>query len=271
MNTLPHFTLTTWITVVVIAVVTWIIRTLLVNAIARYARQFNTPLTKISLPITIVQSIIIGLGLALILETLGISVTPLLTAIGFGGLAVALGLQSTIAAIVSGLTIAVSKWLQVGDVIELQTGERGTVQDITWRCTTIKTANGSLLVVPNSTLAESMFTNFSQPTAHVSVTIPVLFDMTVDVEHAETVLSETITLITAQHKDLIDADHEARVRFVGLNEHGNGVRANITLPASSYSNFFKLRHEAIKVILQHCQQAQLPLLTGIIPQTNTEK
>jgi small-conductance mechanosensitive channel len=74
-------------------------------------------------------------GILIILQSLGISITPILTALGVGGLAVALALQDTLSNLFSGLHILASQQIKPGDYIKLSTGEEGHVLDITWRST----------------------------------------------------------------------------------------------------------------------------------------
>ena len=78
------------------------------------------------------------LGALILLQTFGVSIAPILTALGVGGLAVALALQDTLSNLFSGLHILLSKQIKVGDYVKLSTGEEGNVADISWRNTTIK-------------------------------------------------------------------------------------------------------------------------------------
>ena len=63
-----------------------------------------------------------GMGTLLILANLGISIAPLLTALGVGSLAVALALQDTLSNLFAGLYIIVNRRIRVGDFIRLDTG-----------------------------------------------------------------------------------------------------------------------------------------------------
>ena len=74
---------------------------------------------------------------------------PVLTALGAGGLASALALQDTLANLFSGITTIFSKQVRMGDYIKLASGEAGRVVDMNWRNTTIRTATGNMIIVPN--------------------------------------------------------------------------------------------------------------------------
>src|SRR5690606_30317279 len=82
---------------------------------------------------------IFTLAILVILQTFGLSITPLLTALGVGGLAVALALQETLSNLFAGLHIIASKKLKPGDFIELDSGQSGRVTDISWRNTVLRT------------------------------------------------------------------------------------------------------------------------------------
>ena len=68
-----------------------------------------------------------------------VSLTPLLTTLGVGGLAVALALQDTLSNLFAGFYVSVSGLVRIGDYIRLSSGEEGYISDINWRCTTMRT------------------------------------------------------------------------------------------------------------------------------------
>ena len=67
----------------------------------------------------------------------GRSVTPIPTALGVGGLAVALALQDTLSNLFGGFSVAIARQIRLGDYIKLNTGKEGYVTDIGWRSTII--------------------------------------------------------------------------------------------------------------------------------------
>jgi small-conductance mechanosensitive channel len=83
--------------------------------------------------VNLTRIVIFGIGILVILHSLGISIAPLLTALGIGGLAVALALQDTLSNLFAGLHILMTRQIKPGDYIRLESGEEGFVVDITWR------------------------------------------------------------------------------------------------------------------------------------------
>lgn len=119
-----------------------------------------------SIFINVVRGVILVLGFLAILAVFDISITPILTALGVGGLAVALALQDTLSNLFAGLQIVATRQIRPGDYVLLQTGQEGTVTDIAWRTTTLRAPSESLVIVPNSVLGQAIVTNFqSQLTA----------------------------------------------------------------------------------------------------------
>jgi small-conductance mechanosensitive channel len=84
----------------------------------------------------IIKFIVIFIGFVLILNQVGVKLTPILTALGIGSLAVALSLQDTLANFFTGINILVSKQISNSDYIKLDSGQEGTVLEVNW-CTTL--------------------------------------------------------------------------------------------------------------------------------------
>ena len=110
-----------------------------------------------------------ALGGLLALEALGISVSPLIAGLGLGGLAVALAIQPTLTNIFAGTYVMTEGVISPGDYIELQGGVAGYVMEVSWRSTRIRTWGNNLVVIPNARLADTIITNYYEPTPPVNV------------------------------------------------------------------------------------------------------
>ena len=88
-----------------------------------YAQTFQTTVAVSGLTQSISRGAILIIGFLMILNSLGISITPILTTLGIGGLAVALALQDTLSNLFSGFHIILAKQIQIGDYIQLETGQ----------------------------------------------------------------------------------------------------------------------------------------------------
>ncbi len=137
-----------------------------------------------------VRTLVFALGGLMVLSALGIAVSPLLAALGIGGLAVGLALRDTLSNLFAGIHLLLDKPLRVGDYIRLEGGQEGTVIDIGWRTTRIRLPTNTLAIVPNSKLAESIFLNFSSGGGRVTLLFPVSVSAATDPEAVERVLVE---------------------------------------------------------------------------------
>src|SRR6266511_861336 len=118
--------------------------------------------------------LVLIVGLLVLLSTLGIQITPILTALGVGGLAVALALQDSLANLFAGLHLLADKPIRVGDYVKLSEGIEGFVTDVGWRSTRLQTLLSSVVVVPNQPVSRSTITNYALPDERVGLPMKVL-------------------------------------------------------------------------------------------------
>ncbi len=155
-----------------------------------YINQSGLPIPTTGLAYGILKGTILVIGFLIILGVLGISIAPLITALGVGGLAVALALKDTLDNLFAGIHILVEKSVRVGDFIRLETGQEGYVEDITWRTTRIKMLSNNMVVITNSKLSQSIVTNYSLPEKRTFVQIQIGVDYSADPEKVEGILRE---------------------------------------------------------------------------------
>jgi small-conductance mechanosensitive channel len=164
---------------------TMVASSVLMRAIHLYGEQHSLPFAVAGLSRTLTRAVVFGVGLLVLLRFLGISITPVLTALGVGGLAVALALQDTLANLFAGVHILVERPIAVGDFIRLSAEEEGMVSDIGWRTTRLVTGANNTVVIPNKTITSGNLLNYSMPAAEVGAWVPVMLGMEADVEKAE--------------------------------------------------------------------------------------
>lgn len=146
--------------------------------IQRYGERFSSTLPLTTLTQNLAKGAILVVGGLMALNSFGISITPLLTALGVGGLAVAvaLALQETLANLFAGIYLTVARKIRVGDYIKLDSGEEGHVADIAWRSTRVRTLSNNLVVIPNTKLAQAVVTNYDLPSSDLAVLMEVGVD-----------------------------------------------------------------------------------------------
>ncbi len=104
-----------------------------------------------------------AVGAIFILQNLNINITSLVAGLGIGGVAVALASQDTLKNLLGGATILADKPFQVGDWVIVGDIE-GTVEQVGFRSTRIRTFADSLITVPNARMTDTAVNNMGQRT-----------------------------------------------------------------------------------------------------------
>jgi small-conductance mechanosensitive channel len=158
------------------------------NLVRHYGDQVPGAMPVTSLTENLAQLAVLLLGVGPLLRAFGLELAPILTALGVGGLAVALALQDTLSNLFAGFYIAVARQIRLGDYIKLNTGEEGYVADITWRSTSLRSLAGNMVIIPNSKLSQANVTNYHLPDKRMGVSIPVAVEFDADLSKVERVL-----------------------------------------------------------------------------------
>ena len=114
---------------------------------------------------------IIGLIAGLqILDAFGVNLAPLLASAGVAGVAIGLAAQNIVRDMLNGMLILIEDQFSVGDTVRLA-GMTGTVEAMTLRKTTVRDADGTLYIIPNSqiTTVANLSVGYSVATVNVSV------------------------------------------------------------------------------------------------------
>ena len=117
--------------------------------------------------------IIVLLSALQILPMFGINMGPLLASAGVAGLAIGFGAQTLVKDVVTGFFILVENQYEVGDTIKIA-DRTGVVELMSLRRTILRDANGSLHIVPNSSIA--VVTNFTRDWTQVAMHVSVAYN-----------------------------------------------------------------------------------------------
>lgn len=97
--------------------------------------------------------VIVALSLVVALSQLGYNVTSVIAGLGLGGVAIAFAAQKTLGDLFGSVAILVDAPFQIGDTVRVDTVE-GTVESIGLRSTRLRTADRTLIIIPNGKLAD---------------------------------------------------------------------------------------------------------------------
>jgi small-conductance mechanosensitive channel len=183
------------------------------------------------------------LGLLVVLNGLGLSITPMLTALGVGGLAVALALQEPLANFFAGLFLALAGQVRVGDYIKLDSGEEGYVSDFSWRSTRLRMLANNLVVVPNAKLAQAIVLNHHLPSKEMAVLVEVGVDYASDLRKVERVVVEVGREVMGQVKGGVP-EFEPFIRYHSFGE--SSIDFTVILRATEFVDQYLVKHEFMK-------------------------
>ena len=105
-----------------------------------------------------IKLLVIVLGILIILQNMGVNVFSLLAGLGLGGLAFALAAQDTAANLFGSLMILIDQPFKIGDWVIVD-GVEGSVEEIGFRSTRVRTFYSSLITVPNAAMAKAKIDN----------------------------------------------------------------------------------------------------------------
>jgi small-conductance mechanosensitive channel len=227
----------------IILSVTLVLAKISVGFVNLYSRKTEGMLPSTSIFANLTRLIILLLGALVILQTLGVSITPILTALGVGGLAVALALQETLSNLFAGIHILLSRKIKPGDYVKLETGEEGYVTDITWRNTTIRALPNNMIIVPNSKLASAIVTNFYQPETAMAVLVQVGVGYESDLRKVERVTVEVGRGVMREVQGGVP-EFEPFIRYHTFADFS--INFTVILRAKEYVDQYLIKHEFVK-------------------------
>ncbi len=191
----------------------------------------------------IVRVAVYIVGLLVLLQSVGVSVIPILTALGVGGLAISLALQDTLANIFAGINMLLARQIKIGDFVKLEGGYEGTIEDISWRNTSIRMLNNNIIIVPNSKMASSIITNCTLPLPEMSLTLEAAVSYDSNLAEVERISIEVAKEVLTTTEGAIP-DFEPFVRFHTLGE--SSVNFSIILRVQNLTDQFLVKHEFYK-------------------------
>lgn len=232
--------------------ITWIVANVLSGLTKVHNAQDNKESPSSSIIGNIIKVIVYSLGILVILQSLGISITPILTALGVGGLAVALALQDTLSNLFAGIQVVSTRKINAGDYIKLESGHEGFVEDVNWRYTTLNTADNNTIIIPNSKLAGVIVSNYFHPNKEVVFNIDVGVDYNSDLEKVEAVTIEVLKEIQQLYPDCV-RNFEPFIRFQKFDDSSINLKA--FLKTNTYGGQFLIKHELMKKLFKRYKEA----------------
>ena len=173
----------------------------------KFPRGFPTAITTV-LNYTMVIS-----GSMIALMSLGVTTEQFTLVFGALGVGIGFGLRNIIANFISGIIMVFERPIQIGDTIEINK-ILGKVQAIGTRSSTIKTFDGSEVIIPNADFIAKDITNWTLSDEHRRKTLSFKVDLESDIEEVLTIMKS----VSISHKDVLK-NPEPLATFVGFSEY----------------------------------------------------
>lgn len=226
----------------VVAIVIFVER-LMTALIAEYSTKVEVLRSSGGIARGVVRVVVISLGLLILLDSFGVSITPIVASLGIGSLAVALALQPTLENFFSGIQIIIDKPVQVGHFVKLESGEEGYVHKIGWRSTWIRMLPNQMVIMPNKVLVNAKVINYYYPDKEVALLVQVGVHYGSDLQQVEEI---TIDVARQVQKGVTGAV-ETFDPFIRYHTYdSSSINFSVILRVKEFVDGYLVKHEFIK-------------------------
>jgi MscS family membrane protein len=193
----------------------------------------------------IIKIIVVIIAVIAILRLMNVNVTALIAGISIGGLALALAAQDTVKNLIGSVMIFIDQPFQMGDYI-MGGDFEGTVEEIGFRTTRIRTVDTSIVAVPNGSIANMSVKN-------LGVRVFRIFNITLGITYDST--PEQIQDFIGRLKQMILSNemisHETYyVHFKELADSSLNIMFRCYLKTATYAEELQLKEELLLEILR---------------------
>ena len=242
--------------ILLIGSITHAVSKLVVGLFELWSKQQGGGFPSTTIFTNIVRITIYTIGLLIILDTINVSIAPMLTALGVGGLAVSLALKDTLTDVFAGLHILLSKKVEPGDFVSLDSGEMGYIQNITWRNTKMLERSNNVIHIPNTKLSSAIIKNYDSGDPSFSVKIPVGVAYDSDLEQVSRVVMEVANELHSK-MDETNKDSEPSFKFKAFGE--SSIDLSVYFRGNKYGDQNPIIHEFIKNIHKRFKQEKIEI------------
>lgn len=213
------------------------------NLLEHYSEQKTVIRQSKGVVRVIMHVLVFGVGFLVLLDSFGISITPIMASLGIGSLAVALALQPTLENFFSGVQIVMDKPITVGQFVQLDSGEEGYVEKIGWRSTWVRMLANNVVVIPNKILVNSKLLNYDYPGKELAVRLQVGVHYDSDLEHVEDVT------IDVAKKTLLEVQGGVHGFTPFIRYHtfdSSSINFTVIMRGKEFIDSYLIKHEFIK-------------------------
>lgn len=205
-----------------------------------FSNESDNQIQVLPFLIKTLKVIVVVLGFLITLQNLGFNVVSLLAGLGIGGIAVALAAQETVSNMFGSVTILIDKPFKIGDQIKILDIE-GSIEEIGFRSTRIRSANNTLFTLPNSIVAKEKIENLSdrnhRKSKHVlNITYETSIDKIKHYGHSLEYLLKTTSMV--------DPD-SVIVKFHNFAAHSLDMLVSFDIKTNEYKLFMQTQEDIL--------------------------
>jgi small-conductance mechanosensitive channel len=204
----------------------------------------------------LLRGLVFGLGALMFLDSVGISIGPLLATLGIGSLALALALQETVKNTLSGFFVVIDKPLEVGDYVKLSSGQEGWLTQLGWRSSKFRMMNDNIVVVPNSQLVDTILTNLRGPDGALGVEVDLNVAAGPDLQKIEAV---TLAAAAEAMKSANGEESMLKPAVHFQNATGASFAMAVLLRVAESAAIETVRHEFVKRLTASYREKEIKL------------
>jgi MscS family membrane protein len=215
----------------------------------RVAERTGAMLDRQIMPLLekLITIFLIGTALIITLKHFNYDILSLVTALGIGSLAIGMAAKDTLANMISGFTLMIDRPFRIGDRIQLVSGQWGDVTDIGLRSTKIKTADNTLLIIPNSELCNTTLINQAFPDTRAKGRVNVGVASNSDVEAVRALL-----VATAREIPAISGEPQPEAFFVSFGD--SALNMALFFWVDDYTRLFAVTDQVNTLILRRFRE-----------------
>ena len=195
-----------------------------------------------------VRVFVLVIGGLILLDAIGVRITPLLTALGVGGLAVALALQDTLSNLFAGVHLLADRPIRVGDYVKIAETIEGHVVDVGWRSTRVRMLQNNVVIVPNKRVAESVIVNYDMPERRMSTQVAVSVGYDSDPDRVEALLADEAKRAAGEVAGLLAEPPPLAYLSPGFGPYS--LDFTLSCHVTSFVDQYAVQHELRKRILR---------------------
>ncbi|MFD2043007.1 mechanosensitive ion channel family protein [Ornithinibacillus salinisoli] len=202
--------------------------------------KYNMKIDNILIPLfsRALRFIIIAISLSVIAQEFGYDVNGFVAGLGIGGLAFALAAKDALANMFGGIIIITEKPFTIGDWVQTPSVE-GTIEDISFRSTKVRTFAQALVTVPNATLSNESITNWSKMgKRQITFNLQLTYDTTR--EKIETIIRQVESLLK-NHPEV--HPETILVNFNQYKENGVEIFLYFFTKTTEWGKYLKVRED----------------------------